>query len=172
MTSNFRKKIFLNIGAGLTALVLFILAIVLIGIDAEKNSEFIFATNAAISSKSRIAADLARLRDQEKLAEPILAALKAKIPDEDSILTFSVYVKSLAEKHNATSTFRFGEETRGADFNSIRFNASAQGDYASVVRFLNEFENAPYFINITNFSIIKQQEKYSGVIDGNIMFGN
>ncbi len=151
---------------------MFALAIILIGIDAKKNADFIFATNTAISSKSRVAADLARLRAEDKEADPIFNELIAKIPNEDSILSFSVYVKSLAEKHNAVSSFRFGEEIRGTDYNSIKFNASAQGDYASVVKFLNEFEDAPYFINIANFSIIKQAEKYTAVIDGNIMFRN
>ncbi len=172
MLSNFRKKFLLNVGVSFGIILMLALAIVLIGIDAKKSADDIFAMNTAISSRSKIAADLSRLREQEKTAEPILNNLLSKIPDEDSILSFSVYVKSLAEKHRAVSSFRFSEEIRGDDYNSIKFNASAQGDYDSIISFMNEFEDAPYLINIASFSVIRQAEKYTAVIDGNIMFRN
>ena len=143
---------------------------VLVGIDAGKNADYIFATNTAITSRSRIAADLSRLREQKALADPILNNLLAKVPDKDSLFAFSAYVKALATEHNATSSLRFGEESQQDGFNSIRFNINAQGDYSSAVDFLNDFDNVPYFINISSFSIIRQAEKYTVVIEGDIMF--
>ena len=170
MVNNFRRTLFLNIGIGFGILLIFILAMVIVGIDAKKNADYIFETNTVITSRSRIAADLSRLREQKVLADPILNDLLAKVPDKDSLFSFSAYIKSLAARHNATSSLRFGEESQEEGFNSIRFNINAQGDYSSAVDFLNDFDSVPYFINTSSFSIIRQAEKYTVVIEGDIMF--
>ena len=161
----------MNIGAGMAVIVSLIAAIVFVGFDAGSNADYIFAANTATTAKSRVAADLSRLRDQEKLAGPILVNLLNRVPQKDTLsISFPGYVRSLGQKYNASSSSKFGEEKREANFNSIKFNIMVQGDYSSAVSFLNEFEKAPYMINIASFSIIRQSEKYVLAIDGDVMF--
>lgn len=170
MFSNFKKRLFLNIGASLAVFAVLGVAMSLLGIDSKKNSDYIAEVNSGITDRRRAASDLARLKSQAEVAEPILNELISKIPNRDSLFAFSVYVKSLADKYNSTSSLKFGEETKGDKFNNIRFSLNVQGDYSSVIRFLNDFESVPYFVNVLSFSIIRQGDRYSVVIDGNIMF--
>ena len=170
MKGNFWKRLFLNVGASLGIIAVLVTLIFLLGVDIRNTAESVFADSSYADAKSRVAGDLSRLRDQYKAAEPVLSALTKKIPEKDSLLSFSVYIKSLAEKYNALSTLRFGEEDK--EMSAVKFSIRLEGGYSSVSNFINEIDKSPYFINVLSIDIVGQSNKYNATIDGNIMFRN
>ena len=160
----------MNIGISFAIFLALIVPMIFIALDAEKNSENIFSKGVAVNQKSRVNSELARLRDQAKIAQPISDAIGLKVPDRDSLFAFSGYVKSLASKYGVTSAVKFGTEERGASYNVIGFNLSLEGDYPSLAKFINDFEESPYFMNVGNIATVRQAEKYSSSINGSILF--
>ena len=147
-----------------------IAAIVFIGADAGRNADGIFMATALVNSRSKAITNLSRLNDEAKIADPLLSDLARRLPDKDSLVDFLTYVKSLAAKYNGLSTSKFGEEFSGIGFSSIKFNISVAGDYASLLKFINDLDRSPYFINVTAINLVKQADKYNVLMDGSIMF--
>lgn len=171
MLTNFRRKLFLNVGITLGTLLLAGLGIIFLGIDAKGNADYIFQTTAALGSRAQVASDLARLREEEKTADPMLAELLRRIPTRDALLlNFAIYTRDLGVSHNVTSNMKFVAEEPRDSFNVSKFDLAAQGDYLSLIRFFSEFDKSPYVINILNFSLVRQGDRYSLSLLGEIMF--
>lgn len=171
MLTNFRRKLFLNIGITLGTLLLVGFGIIFLGIDAKGNADYIFRTTAALGSRAQVASDLARLREEEKTADPMLTELLRRIPTRDSLLlNFSIYSRNLGLSHNITSNLKFVAEEPRDSFNVSKFDLAAQGDYLSLIRFFSEFDKSPYVINILSFSLVRQGDRYSLSVSGEIMF--
>lgn len=171
MLTNFKRKLFSHLGIGLGLVVVLAGAILFFGADLLAKSEGIFSANSKIALRAKTAIDLSRLREESKVAGPMMDSLDKRIPDKDSLLGFSVAVRALTAKNGGlATTVRFGDESVGEGLKTIKFTINTQIEYASILKFLSDFDGMEYFKNASSINIIKQSDKYNLQIDGDIVF--
>lgn len=170
MASSFTKRLLIHLAITMALFGVMGIAIAAIGFDLSSNADQLAAVNANIGLKSRINTDMLRLRSQAADAEELRIKLESRVISYDSLFDFSGYVKSIADKHNLISSpVKFGGEIQ-VGFKSIQFSTAVQGEYLSLMAFLDDFEASPYFININNLALVSRGNEYILTIDGFLMF--
>jgi len=76
----------------------------------------------------------------------------------DNIVSFVNALKAIATKNSIQQSYSFSSPTpytsqEGQTFYSVSFNISLAGDIDTFIQYLNDFNNLPYFTNISSINI-------------------
>ncbi len=171
MFSIFSKRLLMHLGATFLITAALLAVIIFLGSDISSQSSAIYNKNSSLSGSLQSANDLNRLRDEAKAAASYSAKIDQITVKREGLFTFSAGVKSIAVKNNLEASFKFGLESPAeSGFSRISFQITLQGNYTDIVNFVKDLEGSGYPLNLTDFSLGGQVEKYGGTIGGSIIF--
>lgn len=166
MPRKFSTRFALQVGITLGVLGVIATAIFFVGKDIRATTDQVLATRREVQSTIRQLSDLARLREEARIAEPRREVLEDALPRRDELFSFPDEIQALAAENDVSVSFAFGAEEAG----SIGFSVNAFGPYGAVTRFINALEEEYLFINLSSFDIIASGNAYQGSVTGSIFF--
>lgn len=175
MPDHSKKRLLFNIGLSLTLTLFAMATIVFLGRDIKNQADYTSATRSELNLRLKEINELARLREEAKLAEPKEASLKGLFPKRDELFTFSDDLQSLADDNNLGLAFNFGSEERGESGQPGRaeFTATVQGSYGGILKFIQGLEGMNYLANLVSFDIIAEGSgRYNATLKGEIFFSD
>jgi len=171
MIESFRRRLVFNLGILVFLLIVFISLIVFLGKDISQKAGYIAATRNNLNVRLRQLNDLARLREEAKVAEPNLIKLQTLTPTRDKTFSLPRRLEELARANNLGFSFAFGSENPPADnLGSINFNMTVEGSYQNILSFIRTIETGPYFMKISSFDIIRQESGFRALLGGSVFY--
>ncbi|MBI2012993.1 MAG: type 4a pilus biogenesis protein PilO [Candidatus Colwellbacteria bacterium] len=171
MTRDFRKRLTISVAvaAGITVALLLLLS--LVGRDIQAQASNIKSAKDGLKTRVQQLNDLARLREEAKLAEPNLAKLKQAVPQRDELFSVRRELEQLAGNNNLAASFTFGSENpKEGSLGSINFEFKIQGGEYEVGSFINQVESRYPFVRINSLDMVRQENKFSSALRGKILF--
>lgn len=165
------SRLKINIAVALGILAVLSSALFLVSRDAQTEASHIRAAKNDLRTRIQQLNDLARLREEAKTARPDLAKLEAAIPNKDELFSVRRDLEQLAGKNNLATNFAFGSE--GQEENSlgnINFELKLQGGDFSIRSFVDEIESSYPFVRIATLDMVRQENNFSAVMKGQILF--
>ncbi|HEY4498239.1 MAG TPA: hypothetical protein VJA63_01220 [Candidatus Paceibacterota bacterium] len=175
MPDHSKKRLLFNIGLSLSFILFALVALVVLARDIKSQADYTTATRSELKLRLKEINELARLREEAKLAEPKLASLRGFFPKRDELFTFSDDLQSLARDNNLGLSFNFGSEEKGESGESGRaeFTSVVQGSYPGILKFIEGLEEIDYLANLVSFDIIAEgSNSYNATLKGEIFFSD
>ncbi len=171
MLRDFRKRLTISAVAAAGIVFALFLFLLLVARDVETQAVNIKSTKDALKTRVQQLDDLARLREESKLAEPDLAELNQAIPKRDELFSARRELEQLAGSNNLAVSFRFGSENlKEGALGSINFELGVQGGDSDVRNFVDRVEAEYPFVRIATLDVVRQGDKFSATLKGKILF--
>jgi len=171
MPRNAKSRPIINIAVALGILTVLLLVLFLVSRDVQTQASSIKSAKSDLETRIQQLNDLARLREEAKIAEPNLAKLEATVPNKDELFSVRRELEQLANNSNLAISFAFGNENLKEDnLGSINFELKLQGGDFSIRNFVDEVESSYPFIKITTLDMVRQENNFSATLKGNILF--
>lgn len=173
--TNFSKKLFLNIGISLTALIILSGLLVYIISDFRAIGESMQKANDLATIQRANISSLNILQQGAERANIIINKLSNALPPRTLLFAFSEDMNRLAREKDLASSFTFGSETVSTtpdSPSSIVFTMTLSGERLSILAFLNALENSQYFTRITRMELLAEAGRatYQATLSGEIFF--
>lgn len=165
---NFKTRLSFQILLFLGILIIFGGALIFLGGDIKNTATKINSTKEDLDIKLMQLSDLARLREDVKLANARLPILQDVLPNKDELLSFPNRLNNIAGQNEVDINFEFGNEQE----NNIDFNLIIEGDYGAISKFIEEIELTMPFINFSNLDLVQigTSDTYRSTLKGIIFF--
>ncbi len=174
MDNNFRKKIILTIGFGVAIVLFLIILLFFFGREIASLSKNIVESRQQIEKQNRDTALFFELRQNFETAKGYEKFLNQVLPQREEIFLFKEEVNKISVANNLEhSSFNFGSESLGPEdlFGKVKFVVYAEGEYQNILSFLKDLEKSRYFINLSNFDIIRREDgRFQGYFNGYVFF--
>ncbi len=174
MDSNFRKKMILTIGFGVAFVLFLIILLFFFGREVASLSKNIVESRQQIEKQNKDTALFFELRKNFETAKEYEKFLNQVLPKREEIYLFKEEVNRISVANNlGRPSFNFGSESLDLDalFGKVKFVVYVEGEYQSILSFLKDLEKSRYFINLSNFDIIKQEGgRFKGYFNGDVFF--
>lgn len=166
-----RSSLFINVGVTLGILIILLIALFLASRDVQTEASSIKAAKDDLKTRSQQLNDLARLREESKLAEPSLVKLETIIPERDDLFSVRRELEQLAAANSLAVNFSFGNENPKEDnLGNINFEMKLTGGDFNIRNFINEVESNRPFVKINVLDMVRQENNFSATIKGQILF--
>lgn len=105
---------------------------------------------------------LAMLQLQKQQTRSFETRLAAIFPDQETVLRITSQLNQMAQKNKIQQNFSFGAEYPGDAVlpKNIGFNLAAQGTLADFVRYLQQVEQSPFFVDFGAIELNKTDGSY------------
>ncbi len=171
MPRGFRSQLTTNIIITLAVFVVLLTLLLLVMKDIKTQATTIKTAKNELKTRVQQLNDLARLREETKLAEPNLAKLEAAVPVKDELFSVRREMEQLAAANNLAVNFTFGNENpKEANLGSINFEMKLQGGDFNIRNFVNQVESKYPFVRITGLDMVRQENDFSASLSGKILF--
>ena len=171
MTRDFRKRLTISVAVAAGITVALLLLLFLVGRDVQTQAGNIKSAKDGLKTRVQQLNDLARLREEAKLAEPNLAKLKQTVPQRDELFSVRRELEQLAGNNNLAASFTFSSENpKENNLESINFELKIQGGEYEVGSFINQVESRYPFVRISSLDMVRQENKFSSALRGKILF--
>jgi hypothetical protein len=83
-------------------------------------------------------------------------------------------LSELAREKGLSFSSKFGSEIAPTDNQPgfIRLEMNLSGSYSDLISFIKEVERSGYFINLLNFDIVRQGDKFNALINSEVFFSD
>jgi Tfp pilus assembly protein PilO len=134
-------------------------------LEIDQKSSDLAMRSTSLSSAAELKADFKEASLHFSLLENIL-------PSRDNLLLFSKELEDLAANNNLEFGLTFGAETlaKEREPGNLCFRMVLTGGYDDFVNFLKDMERGRYFVDFNNIDITKNDEIFSGIIQGMVFF--
>lgn len=171
MPGGFKSQFLINIGIAVGIVMVLLIALFLVGRDLQSQSMNIKTIKSDLKTRVEQLNDLAQLREDAKQAEPNLVKLEVAVPSRDELFSLRRGLEQLAARNNLAVNFSFGQENpKENNFSSINFELKLQGGDFDIRNFISQVESSYPFIRITALDMVRQENDFSTIVKGKIMF--
>jgi Tfp pilus assembly protein PilO len=152
----------------LFSLIVFITGGVILGLgrNIKTTATGIASIKQGFTTRSQQLSDLARLREEAKLADEKLPILRSVLPQKDKLFLFPQEIESLAIEKGVTTNFTFSKEVQG----SADFTLAIGGELGAIIKFIKYIEETMPFISFTDFDLTQTTDGYRTVLRGTLFF--
>lgn len=174
MQRSFKLRFISNLSVILGALIIIAVVVVYLGFNISLKASLISDTQERLFERVIDIDNFTKLKEQEKAADAALFKLNNALPKRDSLFSVSRDLNNFARTRNLSFGSKFGEETASKDNKPgfIRLDMNVGGNYADLVAFIKDIEKSSYFINLLNFDIVRQGERFSALINTEVFFSD
>ncbi len=171
MLRDFKSRLIVNTSITLGVLVILLTAPFLITRDVQTQALNIKSAKSDLETRIQQLNDLARLREEVKLAQPSVAKLEATVPGRDNLFSVRRDLEQLAGRNNLAVSFVFGSENlKEKGLGSVNFELKLQGGDFSIRSFIKEVESNYSFVKIAALDMVRQENDFSASVKGQILF--
>jgi len=170
----FSFRFIANLSISLGAVFAIIAVIFYLGFDISTKSTFISDTQSKLLTRVLKLDNLAKLKEQERIADAALLKLNNALPKREVLFSVNRDLEGLAALRELGFSSKFGEEIAATEKSPglIRLDISVQGSYDGIVNFMRDIESSSYFINILNFDIVRQGSRFNAFIGSDVFFND
>lgn len=166
-----KSRLTVSILIALGIIVVLLGALFLISRDVGIQALNIKSAKNDLKTRSQQLNDLARLREEAKLARPDLVKLEEAIPVRDELFSVRREMEQLAGSYSLAVNFAFGNENpKENSLASINFDIKLVGGDFNIRSFINKIESEHPFIKITSLDMVRQENNFSANLKGRILF--
>lgn len=166
-----KNRLLISIAIALGVIVVLLAVLLLVSRDVQTQATNIKASKSDLRTRSQQLNDLARLREEAKLAEPSSAKLESAIPTRDELLSLRRELERAAVSNFLSVNFTFGNEgPKENSLGNINFDIKLQGSDFGIRSFVDEIESSYPFVRIGALDMVRQEKSFSGDIRGKILF--
>ncbi|MBI2012958.1 MAG: hypothetical protein HYS88_00685 [Candidatus Colwellbacteria bacterium] len=171
MPRDFMSRLTINIAVTLGILVVILAGLFLAARDIQTQVTSIESAKSDLKTRVQQLNDLARLREEAKTAEPYLTKLQAAIPTRDGLFPVRRELEQIASRNSLAFNFSFGNENpKENNLGNINFETKLTGGDFNIRSFINEVESNYPFVRINTLDMVRQENNFSAVLRGNILF--
>ncbi len=156
---NSTRIILKNLGLGILAVGVTILAVFFMSREITKLSGSLVEKKAAAISLSKRSEEVAALRSQLAQVGDNASRLGSALPPDDNISGFLSTLDTLAQQDSLAQTVKVGTATPtsisrdGITLSQVDYSITLNGTIITLIKYLKDFEALPYFSAITSISI-------------------
>lgn len=159
--SDFKKNLYINIGAIIAIVAVFVLFSVLLRMNVDHQISIINDIKTKKGFVSDSSSNLSLLVKQWNFVKDYSQQVSLLVPSKDDMVTFSKDVNSIAQRDGVSLTFNFGIENTASgagSLGSISFSAIANGPINNILTFMQDVENKYYSLKINVLEMTKQSD--------------
>jgi Tfp pilus assembly protein PilO len=166
--SDFKTRLIVQILLIFGILVIFGGTLIFLGRDMKNTAEEIGSTKTDLAIKLAQLGDLARLREDVRIANAKLPILQGALPTKDNLLGLPNRLSNVAVNDGVSINFQFGTEQEG----NIDFNLTVEGTYDAMVKFIGDVELTMPFINFSSIDLVQigMTDTYRSTLGGILFF--
>jgi Tfp pilus assembly protein PilO len=171
--SEFKKKLFINIGITVGVVILFSIGIIVYGSGISTNSEKIVRMRTDSSNLNTLIQSYSSVRSQYTgKAKEYSETIEKLIPQKDELINLRKDFQYLASSEKLEMSFSFlGEQSTAApQLGSIGISLGVQGDLGTISSFLKKLEDFRYLMGVENLVFDNREGKSSASIRGRVFF--
>ncbi|KKS07280.1 MAG: hypothetical protein A2418_01495 [Candidatus Brennerbacteria bacterium RIFOXYC1_FULL_41_11] len=125
-------------------------------------SEDILVLKSEIFKNQQLFENFSTLKTQKKQVGPIQQKIASILPMKDAILPLTIKLEQTALSLGLKQSFVFGVENKSSDsgVSDISFSLILNGKLDNLLRYLEQLESLPQFVEMSSSEIIKSEKDY------------
>ncbi len=93
------------------------------------------------------------LTNEQQQAQKYLERLTKIFPNKDSLINLATIIRDKSLTYNLSENFSFGSEFQEGEIKDVGFNLSLSGSLDNFLRFLQDIEKLPFFIEFSAIDV-------------------
>jgi hypothetical protein len=172
---SYKKNIIINLGVMLLSIAVFVSITFWFFGRIEAESARAIEAKDELEGRSYAIEASAVLKKDISEAAGYRKGIEVLLDREDQLLDMPTWIRGAARVYGLNLNFSFSDNPQPATNDSLgraNFNFTAEGDYQSLLNFMEELEIHPqrFLIVFNGFQFVRSQDNYKLDVDGKVLF--
>lgn len=170
MSKVFKRWLLVNLIVLGSILLMVAVGLILLRRDISRRAQKTIEERNLYTFRSEGVKALSSLREESRISAAYRGELNSALPKEEELFAFTRTADRFAKARNVNLSFAFGlrQPASGDIAPSINFNMGVEGQYANIVRFLEDIEREKILVRFNTIDMARQGNVYSMKISGQL----